>query len=360
MKKILFIAPHRKGRAPGQRFRFEQYINYLQENDFECTISNIIDEKEDKYFYRKGYYWVKLYVYLKSIFVRIKDIIRSRKYDVIFIYREALFTRSSIIERILCKINKVVFVDFDDAIFLLDVSAGNQQLSWLKNHQKINKTLQKCTMSIVGNDYLADYARQFCNNVTVFPTTLDLNTIKITEHAIGDKICIGWIGSRTTIKHIEWAAPILRKIQNKYGNKVYFKVVADVSLNIENVDIENVMWSQEIESEQLSSFDIGIMPLPDNEWTRGKCGFKGLQCMAYKIPVVMSPVGVNTKIIQDGINGYLADTENEWLEKISLLIDNATLRRQIGEKGRKTVEESYSFQALKDIYLSYFKKYTDA
>ena len=215
-------------------------------------------------------------------------------------------------------------------------------------------------MSIVGNDYLADYARQFCNNVTVFPTTLDLNTIKITEHAIGDKICIGWIGSRTTIKHIEWAAPILRKIQSKYGNKVYFKVVADVSLNIENVDIENVMWSQEIESEQLSSFDIGIMPLPDNEWTRGKCGFKGLQCMAYKIPVVMSPVGVNTKIIQDGINGYLADTENEWLEKISLLIDNATLRRQIGEKGRKTVEESYSFQALKDIYLSYFKKYTDA
>ena len=151
MKKILFIAPHRKGRAPGQRFRFEQYINYLQENDFECTISNIIDEKEDKYFYRQGYYWVKLYVYLKSIFVRIKDIIRSRKYDVIFIYREALFTRSSIVERILCKINKVVFVDFDDAIFLLDVSAGNQQLSWLKNPQKLTKLCKNvpCPLSVM-------------------------------------------------------------------------------------------------------------------------------------------------------------------------------------------------------------------
>ena len=357
-KRILFVAPHRLGRNPGQRFRFEQYIPYLQANGFDCEISNLLSQQDDAIFYQKGHYIAKLYIYFKCIFIRLRDVLRCKSFNIVFIYREALFTRSNIFERLFCRLNKHVFVDFDDAIFLLDISRANKRLHWLKNPQKINKTLEKCSLAIVGNEYLAAYARQYGHDVRIFPTTLDLSTIHIYPQQKNlDKICIGWIGSTTTIKHLEWAEPILRAIYKIYGDKVFFKVVADVPLKMENLPIVNVTWTKERESYELSSFDIGIMPLPDNEWTRGKCGFKGLQCMAYEIPVVMSPVGVNMDIIQDGENGFLADMVTEWVEKVSLLIDNAEMRTLMGKNGRKTVEEHYSYQALKDTYLSYFNEF---
>ena len=354
MKKILFIAPHRKGRSPGQRFRFEQYMNYLQINGYTCDLSYLISESDDKYFYRKKHILRKLFIFIKCIFIRIKDVIKAKQYDIIFIYREALFTRSTIFEYLFSRRCKHVFFDFDDAIFLLDVSEANRSLRWLKSPAKINKIMRYADTTIVGNRYLYDYAVQYAKHVEIFPTTLDLNTIKIYPHLPQAKVCIGWIGSTTTIKHIRWALPILRAIYHQYGDRVYFKIIADVQLQADDLPIENVKWQQDTESQQLSSFDIGIMPLPDDQWSRGKCGFKGLQCMAYGVPVVMSPVGVNTQIIQDGVNGFLADTEQEWVEKISLLIENPDMRDRIGKEGRLTVEQKYSFQALKDIYLNYF------
>lgn len=360
-KKILFVVAHRLGRNPGQRFRFEQYIPYLQANGYECVCSNLLSQKDDAVFYQQGHYWAKLYIYFKCIFIRIRDVFRCKSFDIVFIYREALFTRSNIFERLFCRLNKNVFVDFDDAIFLLDISRANKMLHWLKNPKKINNTLKHCAVAIVGNEYLAQYACQYGKDVRIFPTTLDLTTIKIDHRQKNpDKICIGWIGSTTTIKHLEWAEPILRAIYEKYGDRIVFKVIADVPLHIEDIPVDNVKWTKEGESEQLSSFDIGIMPLPDNEWTKGKCGFKGLQCMAYEMPVIMSPVGVNRTIVQDGQNGFLADTVEEWLEKVSLLVDNTELRIRMGKQGRATVEKYYSCQALKDKYLSYFNEFTHA
>lgn len=356
MKNILFIVAHRKGRAPGQRFRFEQYLDYLQENGYNYTISNLLNENDDYYFYQKGHILRKMLILLKSIFIRIKDVLRAPKFDIVFIYREALFTRSNIFERLFCKRCKKVFIDFDDAIFLLDISEANKKMSCFKRPQKVNNTLQHVSMAIVGNDYLKNYASKYCSNIKVFPTTVNLNEVQIFDNQKQkDKICIGWIGSTTTIKHLQWAVPILEKIYVKYGNKVFFKIIADVSLNIKHLPIVNVKWNKDEESKELSSFDIGIMPLPDDMWTRGKCGFKGLQCMAYRIPVVMSSVGVNKQIIHDGKNGFLANTEEQWIEKLSLLIDNDNLRLQIGNNGRKTVEEHYSYNALKNTYLSFFQ-----
>ncbi len=353
-RKILFIAPHRKGRSPGQRFRFEQYMDYLQQNGYQCDMSYLISENDDKYFYQKGHIVRKMLIYWKCIFIRVRDVLRASQYDIIFIYREALFTRSTIFEYLFAHICRHTFVDFDDAIFLLDVSEANRSLKWLKSPSKINKTLSYVDMAIVGNRYLHDYAIQYASKVHIFPTTLHMDHIQLYPHAPSEQVCIGWIGSTTTIKHIRWAVPILKAIYEKYGNKVCFKIIADVQLQAEGLPILNVKWDPLTESRELCSFDIGIMPLPDDEWSKGKCGFKGLQCMAYHIPVVMSPVGVNTQIIQDGVNGYLATNEQEWLQKISALIDNADLRKQMGNNGRHTVETRYSYQALKDVYLNYF------
>lgn len=354
MKKILFIVAHRPGRSPGQRFRFEQYMNYLVEKGFSYDFSYLLNEKEDKIFYSKGCYLRKFQIFLKSIFIRFKDLQRVREYDIVFIYREAVMFGSVFFEKRFKKRGAKIILDFDDAIWLMDVSEGNKKLSWLKRPSKTADILKLSELAFVGNSYLSAYAEQFNQKVKIIPTTLDTEKIKIKTEGSPEKICIGWTGSHTTLKHLESAIPFLKKVQEKYAVKI--KIISDTEFVTSELVVDFCKWNKETEIEDLSEIDIGIMPLPDNEWARGKCGFKGLQYMSVGIPAVMSPVGVNTEIIEDGENGFLAGNEEEWIEKISMLIESPELRKNIGVKGRKTVEERYSFNAWKDQYVNYFEE----
>jgi glycosyltransferase involved in cell wall biosynthesis len=171
-------------------------------------------------------------------------------------------------------------------------------------------------------------------------------------------ICIGWSGSITTIKHFDFAVPVLEKLKEKYGNRIRIKVIGDGNYQNEKLEVKGLPWIKQDELKELSDIDIGIMPLPDDEWSKGKCGLKGLQYMALGIATVMSPVGVNTEIIQDGENGMLASEVDEWVEKLSRLIEDPELRRKCAENGRKTVVEKYSVHALKSEYLRLFNELT--
>jgi glycosyltransferase involved in cell wall biosynthesis len=150
--------------------------------------------------------------------------------------------------------------------------------------------------------------------------------------------------------------PVLEKLYERYGSKICFRVIADRCWSHNSLPVQFIRWNRETELEDLSSIDIGIMPLPDDAWARGKCGFKGLQYMALGIPAVMSPVGVNCDIIRNGENGFLAGSPDEWFEKLCLLIDDPTLRTRLGAAGRKTVEDHYSFDAWKDRYAGLFRE----
>jgi len=352
LKKILFLVAHRPDRSPGQRFRFEQYLNFFRDNGYQFEFSFLISEKDDKFFYKKGHYLRKLYILLKSIFIRFKDLRRAKQFDLIFIYREAVMFGSIYFEKQLKKKKIPIILDFDDAIWLLDVSAGNRNLKWLKNPEKTSKIISLSDLIIVGNNYLANYSKQFNKNTIVIPTTLDTDKFKRdTPYIEKDIICIGWTGSATTLKHLELAIPFLKSIYEKYKNKVRFKVIADVPFHSEELNFEFAKWNKDTEIEDLCDIDIGIMPLPDDKWAKGKCGFKGLQYMAMGIPAIMSPVGVNTQIITDGINGFLAKTVEEWISKLSLLVESFDLRLKFGNEGKKTVEDRYSFNSNKMLYL---------
>jgi len=252
---------------------------------------------------------------------------------------------------------KMIF-DFDDSVWLGDTSDANKQLEWLKNPGKIITLISLCDMVFAGNRYLADFACTFNSNVKIIPTTIDVKEYKRDTSVIkgSEKICIGWTGSITTIKHFEYAVPILKKIKEKYRDKVWFKVIGDSDYYNAELDVKGQAWNKEKEVADLSSIDIGIMPLPDDEWTKGKCGLKGLQYMALEIPAIMSPVGVNSEIINDGVNGFLATKEQEWIDKISLLVDDVKLRETIGKEARKTVIEKYSIDSMKGNYLRYFNE----
>ncbi|MBI4946344.1 MAG: glycosyltransferase family 4 protein [Bacteroidetes bacterium] len=356
MPRILFIGAHRLNRSPSQRFRFEQYLSFFQKNGFECHLSPLLDEKDDRRFYSEGNFFGKISVVVKSFFRRWKDMGKAKNYDIIFIQREAFMTGSIFFEKKLKAIGKKVVFDFDDAIWLPNISESNKKYEWLKNPLKTDQLISISDLVIAGNAFLADYAKKFNGNVRMIPTTIDTDYhIRRVRVKKDESICIGWTGSHTTIQHFEHAVPVLKKLKKNFGNKIYFKVIGDPAYENKELGLKGVSWKLTSEIEDLSEFDIGIMPLPDDEWAKGKCGLKGLQYMALEIPTVISPVGVNREIISEGVNGFLAQNEEEWIEKISLLIENPELRKKIGRDARKTVEERYSVNSQKEKYLSCLK-----
>ncbi len=297
----------------------------------------------------------KSLIFLKGSYRRLRDVWRGRKYDIIFVQREAFMTGSMIFERLFAMSKAKLVFDFDDAIWRHDVSHANRKLGWLKDAGKTGKIIAMSDLVIAGNRYLADFASNFNKNVIVIPTTID-TSVYIPEYSISvkEKIVIGWSGSMTTIRHFELAVPFLKALRNKYGDKLEFRVIGDENYSNDELGIKGLPWRREDEIVQLRKFDIGIMPIPDDEWSRGKCGLKGLQYMALEIATVMSPVGVNTEIIRDGINGFLADKEEEWVHKLSVLIEDEKLRRSLGMEARKTVEAEYSVNSQQFAYLSAF------
>lgn len=355
MKKVLYLALHRPDRSPSQRFRFEQYMEYLKEKGFDYEFSYLIRPEDDKIFYGKGNYWKKLGILWRSIRRRWAETRRAKEYDIVFVQRECFMLGSTFFEKRFSKRSKMIF-DFDDSIWLQVVSEGNKSLGFLKDASKTAKLIALSSMVFAGNEYLANYARQYNKCVKIVPTTIDTEEYQRMALPPDNRVCIGWSGSFTTIEHFQFAIPALLKIKEKYGDKVYFKVIGDGNYRHEELGIQGIAWTKQDELKELSAIDIGIMPLPNDEWTNGKCGLKGLQYMALGIATLMSPVGVNTEIIQDGQNGFLADKVEEWVDKISRLVDDAALRKQIGDAGRQTVVDKYSVLAWRDKYLELFNE----
>jgi glycosyltransferase involved in cell wall biosynthesis len=354
MARILFIASHREGRSPTQRFRFEQYFGHLQRNGVECVLSPLVGEADDRILYSPGNLRRKALFVWRSVAKRRADIARLKDFDLVYVSREALMTRSTFFERA-CKAAGIPMVfDFDDSIWLPNVSNANRRWNWVKDPDKTSRIIALADLVIAGNPYLADYARRFNDRVEIVPTTIDTDEYQPRKQRPDGPVVIGWSGSITTIAHFQHAVPALRRIKAKYGDRVAFRVVGDGAFRQPELGIAGLPWRKDSELDDLRAMDIGIMPLPDDEWARGKCGLKGLQYMALGIPALMSPVGVNSEIITPGVNGFLPRNEDEWVEQLSRLVDDADLRRRIGEAGRDTVVQRYSTLAWRDRYLQLF------
>lgn len=357
MKRILYIVPHRMNRSPGQRFRCEHYIPILKKHGYEITYSNLLSAWDDCFFYQEGRYIIKAFIFIKAFLHRCFDVIRSRNYDYIFIYREAFMVGTTIFERGLKHSHKPIIFDFDDSIWITDVSEGNKNLSWMKRSSKTDEIIALANLVIVGNQYLAKHALMYNDNVAIIPTTIDTDYHKpsLRKNTNKQPIYIGWTGSETTIRHFKLCIPVLHKLKERYGDKVSFIQISNINYECPEIGLETIVWNAKDEIKQLERIDIGIMPLPDDEWAKGKCGFKGLQYMAMAIPTIMSPVGVNTEIITHGVNGFFAKSDDEWVSILSQLIENPELRDSIGAKGRETVLERYSILSQKEHYLSLFE-----
>ncbi|MBK7963898.1 MAG: hypothetical protein IPK10_00285 [Bacteroidetes bacterium] len=245
MKQLLIITAHRKDRAPNQRFRVEQYLDFLKTNGFNCHISYLISEGDDKILYQPGKYFSKALIVFKAAVKRFNDVIHRNKYDLIFVCREGFLTGTTLFEELLHKTKAPMIYDFDDAIWHFDVSEANKNFGWMKNPGKTARLISMADLIFAGNQYLLDYAKHHNDKVVIIPTTIDTEEYKAVPFQVKDVLCIGWSGSITTIRHFEMAIPVLKALKQKYGNRICFKVIGDKNYFNADLNIQGIAWTKE-------------------------------------------------------------------------------------------------------------------
>jgi glycosyltransferase involved in cell wall biosynthesis len=340
--RVLALVPYPIGRAPGQRYRIEQWAPLLHREGVDVTLSPFLSQRGMEVLYEPGHLAAKAWETLRGYMRRLAEALQQTSADVIFVYREAALLGPAWIEQLLALRRPLVF-DFDDAIYLADTSQANAWSRRLKSVTKIETICRVSRHVTVGNDFLAKYAKVRAREVTVVPSTIDTDAYQIQPRDKNRVPVIGWTGSVTTVPHLMTIAPVLRRLREK---REFELRVIGAKVDIEGLAVHCVPWRAETEPDDLRALDVGLMPLPDDEWSRGKCGMKALQYMALGIPPVVSPVGVNATIVRDGVNGLYAWTEGEWIDRVELLLEDEPLRRSLGQEARRTIEESYSARAL--------------
>jgi len=351
--KVLFLVPYPLNSAGSQRFRFEQYFWVLKNEGIDYEVQSFLDKAAWSILYKQGFFRAKIFGLIKGFLRRILILFTVGKYDLIFIHRETAPIGPPIFEWLITRIwKKKIIYDFDDAIWKANTSFENSLVTKFKWHRKAKAICRWSWKVSAGNRFLADYASPFNANVAVNPTTIDAKILHIPKSMSENRLTIGWTGTHSTLKYLEPLILPLNELSLHYDFD--FLVIADKNPNlpIKNFIFKN--WSIETETDDLNQIDIGLMPLQDDEWARGKCGFKALQFMALEIPVLVSPVGVNTFIVEHGVHGFHCKANRDWIRYLEKLMTDSTLRSTMGIAGRQKVVDQFSTESNKDNFLSLF------
>lgn len=353
MKKVLFIVPYPPGQAPSQRFRFEQYFKALEGKGIRYQVAPFWNDEGWRILYDRGKAWKKAWHFLAGTVRRKLLLLRLHQFDMIFLHREALPVGPPIIEFCIARIlRKKIIYDFDDAIWLPNTSKQNSIVARLKWHGKVKSICRWSWRISCGNAYLAAFAKKWNANVIINPTTIDTNYHR-PQPKSHSKPAIGWTGTHSTSKYLSLVEDVILDLRSIYDFEVI--VISNQKPDWAIDDYHFIRWSKSREIEDLNRIDIGVMPLANTPWELGKCGFKALQYMALEIPAVTSNVGVNSTIIDQGINGYLCETKDEWVRYLGQLLESKELRTKIGRAARKKVQEYYSTEANTELFLRLFE-----
>ena len=324
---LLFVVTRLE--RPSVRFRIAPMVPYFEQRGHTCLIRELP----------------------RTMWKRIRFYRQFSKYHAVVIQQRLLSRWELCLARKFA--NRLIY-DFDDAVMYHPQKQRQQR----RRQFRFSAMARSVDLAICGNQYLASHASHHTSSFVVIPTAVDTTRYhpdKRPESSFRSnnaRVNVGWTGSSSTNCYLNMVLPVLAKL----SDQIEFTMISSntAGLNLENLDripFTFVPWTPETEVPQTARFEIGLMPLPDNEWTRGKCGCKALQYFALGIPAVCSPVGVNLEIIDHGRNGFLAETKDDWFEILQMLIDDPQKRRLVGRTGRETVEKRYALdkQAVKLI-----------
>lgn len=306
----LLIVTNNPNRA-SFRQRIGVYLDILRDNGIDCEVA----------------------CFPLSTLARWKLLKRTTEFDAVFLHKK----RMNFIDAFwLRRYARKVIYDFDDAVMYSDKYPNRPSR---KRQRDFQRTVELADRVIAANTYLADHAKSFNKNVEVLATGLDVSDYKQDVRKPDDgKIRLVWIGSKSTLGYLAEIRDALEEVGSHFDN-VVLRIICDDFFDLQNMEVEKCRWSLEKQVADLAASDIGLAPLPNNRFTRGKCGFKILQYQAAVLPVIASPLGANAECIQEGTNGFLACDCSDWVEKISILLKTPQLRKQMGQAGKAEVQQ---------------------
>ena len=340
MKVLLLSRYPRLGAS--SRLRSYQYLPGLAGNGIEVTVSPLFSEAYLEDFYALGK--KRPAALFSAYWARLKQLLKAGDFDLLWVEKELFPWLPAYMEQLLKRLGIPLMVDYDDAIFHRYDQSGSSLVRTLLG-KKIDRVMASATLVTAGNDYLAKRAEAAgAPRVMRLPTVLDVSRYQpktVSEHS---PFTVGWIGSPTTAGYLDLIREPLRSVAKKYP--IRLMVVGAHIEPIADLPVVCVDWSEVREAELIQQFDVGVMPLADQRWEKGKCGYKLIQYMACALPVIASPIGVNREIVEHGVDGYLAEDAAAWESALIRLIEGAPLRQEMGRIGRAKVEQHYSLTVM--------------
>lgn len=356
-QKVLIVCPYPKGGAPGQRFRFEQYLDILRDAGIDTEIAPFLSADVVKFLYKPGYYARKMAGVIAGFMRRCALMFRIFRYDYIFIFREASPIGPPLFEALMFLTRRRVIYDFDDAIFIPQYSKSNPIVGALRCSSKVSFISRHSQKVSVCNPFLVDWVSQRNPRVFLVPTTIDGSShrpLKADRDRSG-RIIIGWTGSHSTAKYLELVHPALLELQKKYDFE--FRVICDHDPGFPQLkNYRFVPWRLESEVEDLATFDIGLMPVPDGAWEKGKVGFKAIQYSALEIAPVVSSTGSGREVVVEGETGLVVDnTFSAWHGALESLLARRDLIKKYGSAAREHILRHYSVASTAPTYIRLFQ-----
>jgi len=350
--RVLALVPKAPGISPGQRFRLEQWAPHLlADHGIKLELCPFESPALTDVLYEPGRRFEKVGWLLRDTWRRRNVLALARAYDAVVIYREVSLLGPAIYEQLLAAAGVPLILDFDDAIWMPSAGGVNGVFSRLRFASKTRTICNLSRAVVVGNEYLAAWARPHSRNVFVVPTSIELASYgPLVPPRDADPFTIVWTGSIATLRHLERARPAIEALGRRRA--VRLRIICSRPPERPFAGVENVFvpWTAATESRDLGPAHVGIMPIPDDAFARGKCGCKALQYMGVAHPVVVSPVGVNAQIVRDGENGLHASTDAEWVEALEKLASSPELRERLGRAGRSTVERGFTSAASAALF----------
>jgi len=355
-KNILILCPSPKGTAATQRLKYEQYLTLLEKEGYVFTVSSFQTNRFWDIIYKPGRIIEKIWWTLVGYLRRTGDIIRAPFYDAVFVNLWVTPLGLPFYERILFFFNKNVIYDIDDMLFIN--KHDHMKMSFfqrLKGHRKPIVLIKHASFVIGCTPKLEEITKAANKYKRAIDISSTLDTERFTpvkSYEQKEVVTIGWTGTHSTIPYLETLQPVLAAVSKQ--RKIKLLVIANREYYMKDVPTEFILWKEETEVQDIQKFDIGVYPVAANEWSLGKSSLKALTYMSIAIPFVATAYGTNFRIMQYGIQGFLAADNEEWIKSIIHLIDDVSLREKMGLAGRKTVEDLYSVKANFYKYLTVF------
>jgi L-malate glycosyltransferase len=350
-KKLLIVCPYPQGVAPSQRLKFEQYYGWFEQNGYQVTIKPFIDDSFWQIVHKPGNIFKKAIKSISGYCKRTALIFSIRQYDLVYVHLWVTPFGPPLFERIYSSLAKKMIYDIDDLVYL-----KFNRVSWyirmMKGYRKPIVLMKKAGHVITCTPHLDKFVRQYNQHTTDISSTINTELYRPkTDYSFREgKPILGWSGSHSTVWHMQTIFPALKKLKQSVDFKLV--VMGTDTLQEEGLDIEVIPWKAEYEVDVISRFDIGIYPLPDAEFVLGKSSLKALQYMALGIPTVATAVGTNFRVIEDGVSGFLAGSDEEWIKTLEKLVNDQQLRAVTGSNAAKRVENYFSIHANQQVYLN--------